>query len=179
MKFRPSQSKAKHIVCGCCGKPLEGNLPALTYAMPAYWDDDVAQLPNSELGSDFCCIEGKSYFIRAVLQIPIIDSDQTLDWGVWVSLSETNAKRYSKVYGTPAELEEPIYFGWFSNILPDYPNTLNLKANVHLQGGNCRPLIELQHENDHPLCQEQHLGITLERAHEIIRSVLGSEHELN
>ncbi len=124
------------------------------------------------LDTDFCTINNEVFFIRTVLRIPIIDSKQPFEWGIWVSLSEKNLKRYKKVYGTDKELEEEPYFGWFSNDIKLYPECLGIKTRVHLQGGGLRPLLELDHENPHPLCQEQHNGITLKRAHAIIKTLL-------
>ncbi len=56
-------------------------------------------------------------------------------------------------------------FGWLNSRLPLYPDTLNLKTNVHLRAA-IRPWIELE-STDHPLALEQQEGITLERVQEI------------
>ena len=124
------------------------------------------------LDTDFCIIDNEAYFVRTVLRIPIIDSKEHLEWGVWVSLSEKNFKRYRRVYGKDEELKEKPYFGWLSNQLGDYQDCLEIKTSVHLQGGGMRPLLELDHANAHPLCQEQHNGIALKRAHQIIKESL-------
>ena len=106
-----------------------------------------------------------------MIEIPVLDNDETFNWGVWVSLRKENFKRYFEVYGTQDELKEKPYFGWLSNEIPIYPKTLNIKTHVHLQGTTLRPKIELDHSNDHPLCQEQHTGISMARVHEIIEAV--------
>ena len=58
------------------------------------------------------------------------------------------------------------WFGWFSNRLKGYPETLNLKCQVRPRSGRQRPLIELE-PTDHPLAVEQRDGITLDRIFEI------------
>jgi hypothetical protein len=58
------------------------------------------------------------------------------------------------------------WFGWFSNRLKGYPDTLNLKCNVQPQDGRQRPLIRLQ-DPQHPLAIEAREGITFERLREI------------
>jgi hypothetical protein len=158
--------------CACCGQEIGNHLPALTFEAPVQWQDDYAGKPGALLDTDFCVINNEAFFIRTVLRIPILDSKESLEWGVWVSLSEENFERYKQVYGTDEELDEEPYFGWFCNEIHIYPKCLGIKTLVHLQGGGQRPVIELDHENPHPLCQEQHNGITLKRAHEIIKTLL-------
>lgn len=158
------------VKCTYCGRGMKHHLPALAYMAPDYWQEEFKGKAGHSLKSDFCTINNETFFVRTVLRIPIVDSDETLEWGVWVSLSETNFKRYDKVFGTKGELDEEPYFGWLSNQLDGYPDCLEIKTRVHLQGGGRRPLLELDHDNPHLLCQEQHHGITLQRAHEIIEA---------
>ncbi|MBL8159995.1 DUF2199 domain-containing protein [Candidatus Saccharibacteria bacterium] len=154
-------------VCSHCGQLIQGQLPALAFAAPAAWNDNDEHKYGYSLGSDFCTIDNQYFFIRVVLRIPIIDSEDSLEWGVWVSLSEKNFKRYGKVYGTDAELEEEPYFGWLANELPTYPDCSRIETYAHLRGGGLRPMLELNHDNLHPLCQDQHNGVSLGRAHEL------------
>ena len=147
----------------------------MAFAAPGYWQDDFAGRPGYMLDSDFCVINNEAYFARTVLRIPIINSKESFEWGVWVSLSEQSFKRYQKVYGTKAELDEKPYFGWLSNQLQGYPDCLEIKTQVHLQGGSMRPLLELDHANPHPLCQEQHDGISLEKAHQRIKELTAEQ----
>lgn len=159
------------FLCSCCGKVHKG-IPALTFNAPAQWNEDYENKDQESyfLNSDLCWINGKDFFIRVRLEMPIIDTNQIFSWGVWVSLKKENFKKYIKIYGTKKELKEKPYFGWFCNQLPGYPDTLGIKTYVHLQGNKLRPLLELDHENSHPLCQDQHHGITMERVHEIIEN---------
>ncbi|WP_269317979.1 DUF2199 domain-containing protein [Exiguobacterium sp. KJ 601] len=61
-------------------------------------------------------------------------------------------------------------FGWLSTELPIYPDTINLKTNVHMRAVGIRPLIELLPTN-HPLAMEQRNGITRLRVDDIFRLV--------
>lgn len=61
-------------------------------------------------------------------------------------------------------------FGWLSTELPIYPDTINLKTNVHMRAVGIRPLIELEPTN-HPLAMEQRNGITRLRVDDIFRLV--------
>lgn len=54
-------------------------------------------------------------------------------------------------------------FGWFSNSLPGYPETMNLKCHVQPRESGLRPIIELE-PTDHPLSIQQREGIKFEEA---------------
>jgi hypothetical protein len=54
------------------------------------------------------------------------------------------------------------WFGRLSNRLRGYPDTLNLKCQVHPREGRIRPWLQLE-ATDHPLAVEQLNGISFER----------------
>lgn len=70
------------------------------------------------------------------------------------------------LWEAPVIEDEPPKFGWLCNKISNYPNTLHLKTNLHLRGGNLRPSIELE-PTDHPLAIEQRQGISIGRVEEI------------
>jgi len=87
-------------------------------------------------------------------------------WDVWVSLSKVNFDRTMELWEIEGREGEEPYFGWLSTSIPGYPETLNLRTNVHTRAIGVRPLIELEPTN-HPLAFEQREGITVERVKEI------------
>lgn len=135
---------------------------------PDYWDGGRSE--RDKLSADLCIWtddDGEpSYFIRGVLEIPIIGTDDVLGYGVWSSLSEKSFDRVLELWDDPRRTEEPAYFGWLSNSLPGYPETLNLKMEVITRDLDGRPVFELQ-DGDHPLIAEQRNGITMDRVREI------------
>jgi hypothetical protein len=145
--------------CSGCGEVHSG-FPDLCYDAPIYFDQipETERSRRCELTSDTCVLDHEHFFIRAVLEIPILGREDRFGWGVWVSLREINFHRYLRfVEVDPPEGEGP-YFGWLSNRLPVYEDTLNLKTHVHLRPAGTRPLIELEH-TDHALARHQHHGI--------------------
>lgn len=106
-----------------------------------------------------------AYFIRGILTIPVSDAEDDFRYGVWSSLSAPSFERVVEHWDHPARMDEP-YFGWFSNTLPGYPDTLNLPLTVITQDPELRPEFVL-HDGDHPLIREQREGITLERVREL------------
>jgi hypothetical protein len=159
--------------CRRCNQYHEG-LP-LHYGVeaPVYW----YAIPEAErerrcvLSSDQCIIDDRYFFIVGNVEVPVLGTEEPFSWDAWVSLSAQNFARACDLWEQPGRESEPPYFGWFSTLLPGYPNTVNLKTHVHTRPVGLRPLIELE-PTDHPLAVEQHQGITWERVQEIAELVL-------
>ena len=159
--------------CTRCEKVHEG-LPAIAYDAPAHYHDlaEAERAAKAILTDDLCDIDGESYFVRAVLEIPVIAHAERLEWGVWGSLSEANFKRYRASFDDDGQSKLGPMFSWFASRLPGYPDTLNLKCNVVPRDGGQRPLIEFAPDDDHPLVLDWKNGISLERAIEFVAPVL-------
>ena len=138
---------------------------------PVYWTADHDADESSELTPDQCVIRGEQYYIQGNIEIPIVGTDETFSWGVWVSQSQVNFARTCELWETPGRENEPAYFGWLSTELPYEPSTVNLKTNVHTSPVGLRPVIELE-PTDHPLAIEQREGITWSRVREIAEMML-------
>lgn len=154
--------------CACCGEEITG-APDIAFESPAYYatmpEDERAE--GAELSDDFCLIE-EDHFIRVVCPIPIRGTDDFFGWGVWVSLSEDNFERYRQTFKDDDQSSLGPMFGWFSNQLPEYPETLNLQTTVIPEDGNQRPQLWINDEHaDHPLYIDQREGISAERLGEI------------
>jgi hypothetical protein len=160
--------------CSRCGEEHEELPLSWSFDTPDYWNS----VPESErdgrgwCNEDFCEMidDGgdAARFVRGTIDIPILDAaDESEAWltiGVWSSLSESSFEEVVAVQerddGSPAG----PWFGWLSNSIPVYPETLNLETMVHYRQG-LRPFIEVK-PGDHPLAQDA-AGITLARATEL------------
>ncbi|MGO9229254.1 MAG: DUF2199 domain-containing protein [Bryobacteraceae bacterium] len=154
--------------CSCCGESLHGPPLAWHFNAPdAWWSIPPGdQERRGELFSDQCVIDDEHFFIRGLVEIPIIGSDELFAWGIWVSLSRANFERSCELWQDPRRVDEPDHFGWFCNSVPGYPETLHLKTAVHSRAVGLRPYIELE-ATDHPLAVEQRNGITTARVRQI------------
>ncbi|MCA5005239.1 DUF2199 domain-containing protein [Sphingobacterium bovistauri] len=168
----------KTYTCTKCGK-IHEDLPSIGFSEPFYY-----QILNEEdkengalINEDLCRIEHEDqtdYFIYAVLQIPIQNHDETLDYGVWVSVSEKSFKDYFLQIEND-EPEENTYFGMISNWIGDYEtDTKGLHMDVETQLGKIRPLLT-PHESMHPLVLDWKNGITYEEAQRRISKAFGNE----
>lgn len=159
--------------CRCCGTFHE-ELP-MSYASPVpdycYEIPEEEQAKRIEMNEDLCIVDDEHFFIRGCIEIPVADGDGPFIWDVWVSLSEVNFDKTTKYWNKKRREQklEPM-FGWLSTSLPLYPETLNLKTNVHTRAVGVSPFIELE-PTDHPLAIEQQEGITMERIQQIAESL--------
>lgn len=160
-------------ICPCCGIS-HGGLIDLACSKPEPWTGSEDKVPNSEVASsrhflseDFCILDGEHYFVRCTLEIPLIGSGgRHFAYGVWSSLSAKNFRAYVDTFDSGAQRDLGPWFGWFSNRLKGYSETLSLKCQVHPRPGRTRPWIELE-PTEHPLAVEQRRGITLDRVLQI------------
>ncbi|WP_435975357.1 DUF2199 domain-containing protein [Streptomyces sp. Qhu_M48] len=137
----------------------------------AVWEPVFAEADDCLLSSDQCVVQAQHYFVKGLIEIPVIGSDEVFSWGVWVSLSRDNFSRAADLWDRPGREAEDPYFGWLTTDLPVYPpTTLNLKTHLHTRPVGERPCVELE-PTDHPLAVEQRTGITLDRVREIAAAV--------
>ena len=152
--------------CDTCGERHE-DLPDVGARYPdPYLDVPAAErAARTALTPDSCIVrdeDGEHYFVRGVILLAIVGSAEALGIGAWVSQSRQNFERY-----VANEAKEPT-MGWLVTRIRHYPETTYLlTARLHFGDGVVRPTIELL-PSAHPLAQEQHEGISLRHAWEIV-----------
>ncbi|WP_132910865.1 DUF2199 domain-containing protein [Sphingomonas sp. BK235] len=147
--------------CESCGQRHIG-VPALAFEAPIYWNE-VEALGRPEthvLSSDLCVIADEHHFIRCSLDMPIRDVPAVLSWSIWMSQSNSNFETYRDTLG---DTPEQVTFGYLANRLPEYPDTLNLRAQVRWRARGERPIVELE-PVEHPLFADWTAGLTRDRA---------------
>jgi hypothetical protein len=154
--------------CRTCGEEHEGLPLDWAYDAPAQWDG--GRTDEDWLTEDLCVWTDDggdpAYFVRGVLYIPIIETDETLRYGVWSSLSRKSFGRVIDMWNDLSRVKEPPYFGWLANGIADYPDTLNLPVDVVTDDPELRPTI-VPHDGDHPLIRDHREGVPLERVREL------------
>lgn len=159
--------------CSRCGALHETIPDCFAFDEPDYWGSRKKwPAPKGcSFNKDYCVIDDAHFFIKAVLEIPILGTLDVFTFGVWSTLSEANFKREKKLASDASRVSEPPYFGWFSNRIWQYPDTLNLKCNLHSRSPGLRPRIELE-PTDHLLSVEHRNGITEARFRELSEQCL-------
>ena len=162
------------FICQNCGVE-HTELSSLAFNAPFHYDilNPVDKEKLAEKEDDFCVINHKDqidYFIRVVLQIPILDHDETLDYGVWVSVSKETIEDYRLMFAAK-EAEEKSYFGMLCNEITDYEiSTIGLYMQVLTQLDGYRPLL-IPYESEHSLVQDWSNGISRDEAVRRVNSV--------
>jgi len=162
-------------ICDCCGKEHE-SWPAITYNSPSSYSN-LSQEEKEEIAvidQDFCVIKYADdhidRFIRVVFIQKVNDHCENLEYGFWVSLSETSFKDYLENFDN--ENHETQYFGWLSNYIPQYQFSNSIPTTVVTKSGNDRPEIFPHNDFDHPFVKDFYNGITKEEAEKRIREIL-------
>lgn len=159
--------------CSVCGGEHESLPHDWVLDRPRYWDGPRG--PEDWLSDDLCVWTDddgvRSFFIRGLLTIPVVDADDDLRYGFWSSLSRSSFARVLELWDDPRRTQEPPYFGWLASAPPGYPDTRGLAVDVVTASLDLRPQLVL-HDADHPLVREQREGVTLARVREIAENHL-------
>ena len=164
--------------CSSCDEWHRGPILDVAYHSPHYWQNEYAKVspPDSSfktfLNEDYCQI-GDDRFVRGLIRLPIVGTNQYFCWGVWGSLSHKNFQLLMNQDGDPKRVELPAMFSWLSSRISEYPDTLSLKMSARILKPNGRPDFELE-PCDHLLYREYHEGIRPERVREITLKQLGA-----
>jgi hypothetical protein len=148
--------------CATCGQTHD-DLPDMAFRWPNQYFavQEGERAARVKGNTDTCTIDKKAFFIRGVILIPILGTSGHLGIGVWVSQMPEDFQTYLNNYDSS---EIGPFFGWLCNSIPFYkPDTWAMKIMAHFQGGNRRPVIQLE-PSDHPLYLDYSQGITIDRA---------------
>jgi len=155
------------LICSKCGKehPLEEL--ELTFRRPDHAaslsTDDRARLVREN--SDLCVIEGKQFFVRALLPLPVESREAPYCIGLWVEVTQAAFERVYDLWDSDEQLHEPPFAVRIANEIPTPGGSLGLHAELRLTGPTTRPEVFLQ-PSQHQLYIEQARGIDGHRAFE-------------
>ena len=159
------------ISCSICGEPHDlGNIDPAFTRPEAY-----VQIPPDQRGTranhgDEGCIvvseDGSTltYYVRAVLYVPIRGEAKPIGWGLWV---EVDHATYMTVGDHLQDLHQSSlgpFPATLANRLPHYPETLGLPGTVQPTGPTTRPTFRFSPLSTHPFAKEALNGVLPERA---------------
>ena len=159
--------------CNCCGEIHKG-IPTFgaDYPITVLHIPEEEREARVELGSDDCVIDGKEFYIRGCIEIPVHGYSEPFIWGSWVSLSEESYLTFVEYFQKGKRSHIAPFFGWHcSDFIVYEEQCTSLKTHVHLRDDGIRPLIELE-PTGHPLAVEQQNGISKERLIEIYEAMM-------
>ncbi|MBK8805592.1 MAG: DUF2199 domain-containing protein [Bacteroidales bacterium] len=174
MIWKRKKDKNIEFRCSECGQ-IHQDWPALTYSSPSHYNSltEDEKKAFASIDTDFCEIwysEQTDRFIRVVLIQRVIDNCMSLEYGLWVSLSENSFNDYKANFNN--QNQETKYFGWLSNYLPDYDDTTKIPTTVITKPGNQRPEIIPHEDFEHDFVRDYYHGITTKEAEKRINKML-------
>jgi hypothetical protein len=126
--------------------------------------------PNNVLTDDFCIIDDKRFFIRGVIELPILGGGgKSLGYAIWAEVSRASFNDYVKAFDDPSAAPPPMV-GTFANQLQGFAGTLGQACTVRHRPGPARPQVTLNDARQ-PMAEAQLRGITLDRLLELYRLV--------
>lgn len=153
--------------CPDCGRAFERALISVGYRYPDPWldlDKDEQERGSTFWDLDFCRIEWPhqtDHFVRGIMELPIAGMTDTFLLGMWVSLSKRNFDHFRSIWHEEDPEPWPAA-GWINNESSIYPSDEKPTADLVLQKGNGRPLIE-PHRGDGLLFRDWSQGMPIER----------------
>jgi hypothetical protein len=90
-------------------------------------------------------------------------------WGLWVEVEETHARRMAELWNEPSQDAEAPFPGRVANQIPGYQCTIGLPVLVQLTGLTTRPSASFEVKTAHPFVEECRAGVTSERVLEWLR----------
>jgi hypothetical protein len=166
------------FACGICGE--RHDVLPLSYSVKA--PQAVTAIPLDELERrvvitrDQCVIDGRDFYLRGRIPVPIIGLDEPFIWGVWAEISPKNFLRSNELWNVDGREREPAFPGWLNNELFLFGNTINLEVSVQTQKVGWRPHFIVVDQN-HPLAVEQRQGMTMRRVEEVAEMILHAHAE--
>ncbi|MGY4493680.1 DUF2199 domain-containing protein [Pseudomonas sp. TE3610] len=162
----PAALGSSRPVCAICGQAHSLDTVELAFKLP----EAVVQLSDTERSAvqqnrDICIIRGQRFFLRATLPMPVPERDDDYHIGVWVELAQLDFERIYELWDDPQQSAQPPFAVTLANSIPTLPETLGLVAELQLVSPQSRPRVQLL-VGDHPLMNEQKMGISAHRAHE-------------
>ena len=166
--------------CANCDEPHTGMFDLAAFA-PDPWPHPIELEPNSAirfdgdfLSEDFCILEGKHFFVRCVLEIPVHGLADKFGYGCWGSLKEENFDLYLDHFDDGTIPEGAPFWSWLCNSLKPFGIKEPLGCLMFPQLDQQRPVLIVD-DLDHPVAKAQENGISAE---ELMRIYAANGHEM-
>lgn len=159
--------------CSICGNEHAALLRDMAYHRPGdYYDvppDERTKRVwfDAEMNPDLCVIDGKKFYLRGVLSMPIQGEENDFRWGTWAQVEEKDFRRYYELWDETDVSNEPVFRGYLSGGVRDFAESDGLEVEIQLQSNNQRPRLTVVSKN-HPLAIAQRDGVTLEDVHAFV-----------
>jgi hypothetical protein len=156
--------------CASCGRYHDEEIRDVRAGLP----EEIHRMSEEERdrrfalspSGDFAMLaDVDRHFVRALIELPILQEDDVFGWGVWVRVEREEAERLGASWNDEDAVGSE-YPGWLATELRAYGTTEGLPGTLRLRSIDLLPAFELD-DAEHGLGFEQHAGIDLTRAREL------------
>jgi hypothetical protein len=136
---------------------------------PIFRIDEAEREQRSWVGEDTAILrdgDAERFFVRALLELPIVEEDGYFGYGTWVEVSQEDFDALGSLWHDDEGWRSEPFAGSLANELLPYAFTEGLPVRIRLRDVELLPLVELD-EIDHALLRAQRNGISSHRAHEL------------
>jgi hypothetical protein len=157
-------TEALSFHCQSCGETHIG-WPAWHFSAP----EPAHAVPPEEraarvlLNEDVCAIDDREFYAKGLLSVPIWGTEDSLTWGIWLSLDKADFTAYFLLFEDEARAPGASFLGWLCNEVPGFEDEEPLAAKLHVREYPLRPWVELA-PTEHPLASAQRKGLARDDA---------------
>lgn len=167
----------KNLTCGCCGEELTGLPLDVSIGYPdrimILSDEDKTKYVAKPCQS-LMSWRNKEFFVRGIIELPILETEDKFCYGAWVQVSKKDYKKFLKAWVKSKRNDETVdehIYGFLACMMPPnlYPDAYGLNSVICDRPDKAAGIV--LEPTEHPLALEQRQGITMDRVHEMVRTL--------
>jgi len=161
------------FVCSVCGEFHAERLLDIRLALPEpiHALDEGERARRAWLAEDFAVLDERHFYLRGLLEIPVLELDSRFGYGVWLEVQQEDFQYLLEHWGDPAQDSFDPVAATLANELAPYDGTEGLHVAVQPVSAESLPSVRLL-ADEHPLCLDQRNGISAARSEELAATVL-------
>ena len=158
------------FVCSVCGEFHAERMLDIRLSLPdpIFALDDEERRARAWLADDFAVLDEDRFFVRGLLELPILELGSRFGYGTWVEVGGDEFRQLLEHWQDPDQFA-PVK-GTVANELAPYVGTEGLPATLSPVSVDTLPSVTLD-DAAHPLVADQQAGITADRSDELAATV--------
>jgi hypothetical protein len=158
------------FVCSVCGEFHAERMLDIRLSLPdpIFALDDEERDARAWLADDFAVLDEDRFFVRGLLELPILELRSRFGYGTWVEVAADEFRQLLEHWQDPEQFA-PVK-GTVANELAPYVGTEGLPATLSPVSVDTLPSVTLD-DAAHPLVADQQAGITADRSDELAATV--------
>lgn len=145
--------------CAVCEEEHDEVEPAFRRPDAFFAVPEPERATRIEESDDLVSIDDEAFFLRGVVQVPVLGREAGYAWGFWAKVAKAHFETYRRYFHDDPPPEHAGFPGTLANQTRWLPPTLGLPVHVHLGRGSSRPSFVLLDEG-HELSRHQTHGVS-------------------